>query len=46
MKRPNLRIIGVGQSEDSPFKGPENMFNKIKIIEENFPNPKKDERWP
>jgi hypothetical protein len=31
MKRPNLRIIG---GDNSQFKGPENIFNKI--IEENL----------
>jgi hypothetical protein len=36
MRRPNLRIIGIGKSEDSQFKGPVNIFNKI--IEEDFPN--------
>jgi hypothetical protein len=36
---PNLRIIGIEESEDSQFKGLVNIFNKI--IEENFPNPKK-----
>ena len=41
MKRPNLRIIGIEESEDSQLKGPENVFNKI--IEENLPNLK---RWP
>jgi len=40
MKRPNLRIIGIEESEDSQLKGPANIFNKI--IEENFPNLKKD----
>jgi hypothetical protein len=40
MKRPNLRIIGIEENEDSQFKGPENIFNKI--IEENFPNLKKE----
>ena len=40
MKRPNLRIIGIEESEDSQLKGPENVFNKI--IEENFPNLKKE----
>ena len=39
MKRPNLRIIGV-EEEELQLKGPENIFNKI--IEENFPNLKKD----
>jgi hypothetical protein len=37
MKRMNLRIIGV--EEDSSFQVPENFLNRI--IEENFPNPKK-----
>ena len=40
MKRPNLRIIGVEESEDFQLKGPANIFNKI--IEENFPNLKKE----
>ena len=40
MKRPNLRIIGIEENEDSQLKGPENVFNKI--IEENFPNLKKE----
>jgi hypothetical protein len=40
MKRPNLRIIGIGENEDSQLKEPENIFNKI--IEENFPNLKKE----
>ena len=40
MKRPNLRIIGIEESEDSQLKGPVNIFNKI--IEENFPNLKKE----
>jgi hypothetical protein len=39
MRRPNLRIIGIEESEDSQLKGPVNIFNKI--IEENFPNLKK-----
>jgi hypothetical protein len=39
MRRPNLRIIGVDENEDFPFKGPVNIFNKI--IEETFPNLKK-----
>ena len=38
MKRPNLRIIE--EDEDSQIKGLENIFNKI--IEENFPNLKKN----
>ena len=40
MKRPNLRIIGVEEGEELQLKGPENIFNKI--IEENFPNLKRD----
>jgi predicted nucleic acid-binding Zn-ribbon protein len=40
MRRPNLRIIGVEENEDFQIKGPANIFNKI--IEENFPNLKKD----
>jgi predicted nucleotidyltransferase len=34
------RIIGVDENEDFQLKGPANIFNKI--IEENFPNPKKE----
>ena len=40
MRKPNLRIIGIEESEDSQLKGPVNTFNKI--IEENFPNLKKE----
>jgi hypothetical protein len=40
MRRPNLRIIGVDEKEDFQLKGPVNIFNKI--IEENFPNLKKE----
>jgi hypothetical protein len=40
MRRPNLRIIGIEESEDSQLKGPVNIFNKI--IEENFPNRKNE----
>ena len=40
MRRPNLRIISIQESEDSQFKGPVNIFNKIII--ENFPNLKKE----
>ena len=40
MKRPNLRIAGIKENENSRLKGPENIFNKI--IEENFPNLKKE----
>ncbi|KAL6037201.1 hypothetical protein STEG23_016771 [Scotinomys teguina] len=39
MKRPNLRIIGI-EGEEYQLKGMENIFNKI--IEENFPNLKKE----
>jgi hypothetical protein len=39
MRRPNLRIIGVDENEDFQLKGPANILNKI--IEENFPNLKK-----
>ena len=39
MNRPSLRIIGIEECEDSQFKEPENIFNKI--IEENFPNLRK-----
>jgi hypothetical protein len=38
MKRPNLRIIGTREKEDSQLKGPEYVFNKI--IEKNLPKPK------
>jgi hypothetical protein len=40
MRRPNLRIIGVDENEDFQLKRPANIFNKI--IEENFPNLKKE----
>ncbi|MGH2162273.1 RBD-like domain-containing protein, partial [Enterococcus faecalis] len=40
MRRPNLRIIGIEDSEDTKLKGPVNIFNKI--IKENFPNLKKE----
>jgi hypothetical protein len=40
MKRPNLRMIGIEESEDSQFKGTGNIFNKI--IEENFPSLKEE----
>jgi hypothetical protein len=39
MRRPNLRIIGIEESEDLQLKEPVNIFNKI--IEKNFPNLKK-----
>ena len=38
--RPNLRVIGVDEKEDFQIKGPVNIVNKI--IEENFPNLKKE----
>ena len=40
MRRPNLQIIGVNENEKFQIKGPANIFNKI--IEENFPNLKKE----
>ena len=40
LRRPNLRIIGIEKSGDAQLKGPVNIFNKI--IEENFPNLKKE----
>ena len=40
MRSWNLRIIGIEEREDSQIKGPVNIFNKI--IEENFPDLKKD----
>jgi hypothetical protein len=40
LRRPNLRIIGVYENEDYQLKGTVNIFNKI--IEENFPNLKKE----
>jgi hypothetical protein len=40
MRRPNLKIIGIDENEDFQFKGPAFIFNKI--IEENFPNLKKE----
>jgi hypothetical protein len=40
MRRPKLRIIGVDENEDFQLKGPGNIFNKI--IQENFPNIKKE----
>jgi hypothetical protein len=40
MRRPNLKIIGVHENKDFQLKGPANIFKKI--IEENFPNLKKD----
>jgi hypothetical protein len=40
MRRSNLQIKGVNENEDFQLKGPANIFNKI--IEENFPNLKKE----
>jgi outer membrane protein assembly factor BamD (BamD/ComL family) len=40
MRRPNLRVIGVDENVDFQLKGPANIFNKI--LEENFPNLKKE----
>jgi hypothetical protein len=40
MRRPNLRIIGIEESDNSQSKGPVNIFNKI--IEENSLNLKKE----
>jgi hypothetical protein len=39
-RRPNLQIIGIHENENFQVKGPVNIFNKI--IEENFPNLKKE----
>jgi hypothetical protein len=36
MRKPNLRIIGIEESEASQLKEPVNIFSKI--IEESFPN--------
>jgi hypothetical protein len=40
MRRPNLRIIGIDENENFQLKGPVNIFTKV--IEENFPNLKKE----
>jgi hypothetical protein len=40
IRRPNLRIIDIDENEDFQIKGTVNIFNKI--IEENFPNLKKE----
>jgi hypothetical protein len=40
MRRQNLRKIAIEESKDSHLKGPVNISNKI--IEENFPNIKKE----
>jgi hypothetical protein len=39
-RRPNLKIIGIGENEDFQLKRLVNIFNKI--IEENFPNLKRE----
>jgi hypothetical protein len=39
-RKPNIQIIGVDENEDFQLKGSANIFNKI--IEENFPNLKKE----
>jgi hypothetical protein len=40
MRRPNLRIIGINENENSQLKGTVDIFNKL--IEENFPSLKKE----
>jgi len=40
MRRSNLRMIGIEESEDPQLKGPVNIFNKM--IEEDFPNLNKE----
>ena len=40
MRRPNILIICIDENEDFQLKGPANTFNKI--IEENFPNLRKE----
>jgi hypothetical protein len=40
MERPNLRIIGTEENEDSKLRGPVKIFNMI--MKENFPNLKKE----
>jgi hypothetical protein len=40
MKRSNVKIIGIQETEDLQIKGPANLFNKV--IEENFPTLKKE----
>ena len=39
-ERPNLRIIGIEEREEVQLKSTENTFTSV--IEENFPNLKKD----
>jgi hypothetical protein len=40
MRRPKQQKTGIDEYEDFQLKGPVNIFNKI--IEENFPNLKKE----
>jgi hypothetical protein len=40
IERPNLRIIGIKENEDSKLNGPENVFNQI--IDNNVANLKKE----
>ena len=40
MRKRNLSIIGIDESEDLQLKGPANIFSKI--MEENFPNLKRE----
>lgn len=40
MRRPKARITGIEGNADSQRKGPVKIFKNI--IEENFPNPKKE----
>ena len=40
MRKSNLRIKGIDESEDLQLKGLVNIFNKI--VEENFPNLKRE----
>jgi hypothetical protein len=40
IRRPNIRKIGIDENEKFQLKGPVNIFNKV--IEENFPNLKRD----
>jgi hypothetical protein len=40
MRRPNVRIIGIEDSENSQLKEPGNSFKKI--VKENFPKLKKE----
>jgi hypothetical protein len=40
MKRPNLRLLDIEEGKETKIKVTEVIFNKI--IEENFPNLKKE----